>query len=150
VLADDGTDAAGVDLDPAAVSRALEHGVAASVGDGLATLRTAADHAWGAVAGIEVAEHLAADQLRALFAEAHRTLCPGGLLVVETVNPHSPAALKAFWLDLTHVRPLYPEALLVLAKESGFASARIEFPFGSGDLQRDLRSCGEYALVATA
>ena len=102
------------------------------------------------MAACQVAGPLAAEQLRALFEAARRALRPGGLLLVETVNPHSPAALKTFWLDLTHVRPLYPEALLVLAKESGFAAARVDFPFGAGDLDQDLRSCGEYALVATA
>jgi SAM-dependent methyltransferase len=97
-----------------------------------------------------VAEHLEPSVLRRLFADARRALRPGGLLVVETVNPHSPAALKAFWLDLTHVRPLYPEALLLLAKETGYAAARIDFPFGAGDLEQDLRSCGQFTLVATA
>jgi SAM-dependent methyltransferase len=105
---------------------------------------------WGAVTAIQVAEHLDADELRRLFRDAHRALRPGGLLVVETVNPHSPAALKTFWIDLTHVRPLYPESLVVLAKESGYASARIDFPFGTGELEPDLRTCGEYTLVAVA
>ena len=149
-LAEEGIDGVGWDLDPKAVARAAAHGVEATVGDGLATLSTSAPGSWGAVAALQVAEHLSAEQLRALFEAARRALRPGGLLLVETVNPHSPAALKTFWLDLTHVRPLYPEALLVLAKESGFAAARVDFPFGAGDLDHDLRTCGEYALVATA
>ena len=149
-LQDDGTAAVGLDLDPKAVARAVAHGVDATVGDGLAALADGDAGARGAVAAIQVAEHLDADELRRLFADAHRSLRPGGLLLVETVNPHSPGALKTFWLDLAHVRPLYPEALLVLAKESGYASARIEFPFGTGDLDHDLRTCGEYTLVATA
>jgi SAM-dependent methyltransferase len=96
-----------------------------------------------------VVEHVTRDDLRQFFLDAHRALRPGGVLVAETVNPHSPAALKTFWLDLEHVRPLYPEALLVLAKQSGYATARIDFPFGNGDLEHDLRTCGEYTLVAT-
>ena len=150
LLREDGTPAVGLDLDPAAVARAGVHGVDATVGDGLAALSSSAPESWGAVAAVQVAEHLELEQLRQLFRDARRALRPGGLLVVETVNPHSPSALKTFWLDLTHVRPLYPEALLVLAKETGYASARIDFPFGTGDLERDLRTCGEFALVATA
>jgi SAM-dependent methyltransferase len=150
LLRDEGTSASGVDLDPEVVAVAVGHGVDAVVGDGLAGLAASAPQSLGAVVAIELAEHLDAGQLRRLFEDAHRALKPGGLLLVETVNPHSPAALKTFWLDLGHVRPLYPEALLVLAKESGVASARVDFPFGAGDLERDLRTCGEYALVATA
>ena len=150
VLGEDGTTARGVDLDPTAVARATGHGVDATVGDGLALLASAEPETWGAVVAVQVAEHLAAEQLGALFSDAHRALRPGGLFVVETVNPHSPAALKTFWLDLAHVRPLYPEALLVLARDAGYASARIDFPFGTGALERDLRTCGEYSLVATA
>lgn len=84
-----------------------------------------------------------------MFDLAYRALEPGGLLIAETVNPHSPAALKTFWLDLTHVRPLFPESLLFLAKEIGFQRAEIYFPQGSGELDQDLRSCGEYAIIAT-
>jgi SAM-dependent methyltransferase/glycosyltransferase involved in cell wall biosynthesis len=150
VLGEDGTTARGLDLDPEAVARASAHGVDAAVGDGLAAVATSEPATWGAVAAVQVAERLGPDELRRLFRDAHRALRPGGLLVVETVNPHSPAALKTFWIDLTHVRPLYPESLLVLARESGYASARIDFPFGTGDLEPDLRTCGEYTLVAIA
>jgi hypothetical protein len=57
--------------------------------------------------------------------------------------------LKTFWLDLSRVRPLYPEALLFLAIEAGFSDARIFLPQGLGDLDEDLRTCPEYALIAT-
>ncbi len=150
VLAEDGTTARGLDLDPVAVARAAKHGVDTTVGDGLAAVASSEPATLGAVAAVQVAEHLDAGQLHGLFRDAHRALRPGGLLVLETVNPHSPAALKTFWLDLTHVRPLYPESLLVLARKSGYASARIDFLFGTGDLEHDLRTCGEYTLVATA
>jgi SAM-dependent methyltransferase/glycosyltransferase involved in cell wall biosynthesis len=150
LLREQGTRARGVDLDPAMVARAEAHGVDVTLGDGLAALADSDAGSWGAVVGTQVAEHLGAEDLRRLFVDARRALRPGGVLVVETVNPHSPAALKTFWLDLTHVRPLYPEALLVLAKESGYASARIDFLYGTGDLEHDLRTCGEYTLVATA
>ena len=69
--------------------------------------------------------------------------------MAETVNPHSPPALKAFWLDLTHRRPLYPESMLMLADECGFEEAKIVFPNGTGNLDFDLRMCGSYAVVAT-
>lgn len=68
------------------------------------------------------------------------------------VRPSSPSGWSPtlpFCLDLTHVRPLFPESLLFLSRECGFTSGRIFFPLGAGDLDADLRTCGEYALIAT-
>jgi hypothetical protein len=70
------------------------------------------------------------------------------VFVAETVNPHSPRALKAFWVDPTHRHPLFPETMLALSRLTGFPAARIMFPLGTDDLAADLRTCGEYAVVA--
>jgi hypothetical protein len=77
-------------------------------------------------------------------------LASGGLFVAETVNPHSIPALKAFWVDLTHEKPIFPEVALALCRLHGFESAGIFFPNGSGDLESDRRNQGEYAVVATS
>jgi hypothetical protein len=39
--------------------------------------------------------------------------------------------------------------MLALCQLSGFDAAEVVFPAGSGDLETDLRTCGEYAVVAT-
>jgi len=148
LLAKNSIAAVGVDTDPSMVERARARGLEVSHGDGLATLRAAGPGSYGAVTSFQVVEHLDLPALRELFTLARRALAPGGVLIAETVNPHAPAALKTFWLDLTHVRPLYPEALLCLAREAGFSSAQIAFPHGVGELTADLRGCGEYALIA--
>jgi hypothetical protein len=38
--------------------------------------------------------------------------------------------------------------MLALCRLTGFATARIMFPLGADDLAADLRTCGEYAVVA--
>ena len=54
-------------------------------------------------------------------------LRPGGLLVLETVNPASALGfLDVFIRDLTHERPLHPETLRFLAAAAGFSEVRIE------------------------
>ena len=35
-----------------------------------------------------------------------RKLAPGGRVLFETVNPESVYAMRWFWMDLTHVRPV--------------------------------------------
>ena len=85
------------------------------------------------------------------YLEIARTkLVPGGVFIAETVNPHSPRALKAFWVDPTHQHPLFPETMLALCQLTGFEEAEIMFPLGSDDLETDLRTCGEYAVIAGA
>ena len=88
------------------------------------------------------------DALKQFLALAARKLRPGGLLVAETVNPHSAAALKAFWVDVTHQHPLFPETMLALCRIAGFDAAYVFHPNGVGDVEVDRFTTGEYAVVA--
>lgn len=148
LLREQGTASVGIDLDESMLQRCKDDGLDAIHGDAIEYLASVEENSLGAITSFQVVEHVSTGQLRELFKNSFRALRPGGLLIAETVNPHSPGALKTFWLDLTHVRPLYPESLLFLARECGFASAHIFFPHGSDDLDANLRGAGEYALVA--
>ena len=57
--------------------------------------------------------------------------------------------MKTFWVDPTHEKPVFPEVALALCRLHDFESARVVFPNGTGDLERDLAEQGEYAVVAT-
>lgn len=96
---------------------------------------------------IQVLEHLPPESFLELFKEANRILKKGGRFILETVNPHSPAALKTFWLDLTHTRPIYPESILELALNSNFDNGYIVFPYGEDNWDHDMRFSGEYAAI---
>ena len=63
----------------------------------------------------------------AFLVAARKALASGGVLIAETINTDSLSALKAFFLDPTHVRPVPPDALKFLAEAAGFADARIEY-----------------------
>jgi SAM-dependent methyltransferase len=118
-------------------------------GDGIAYVASLGPATAGAVCAMQVVEHLDADALDRLLTESRRVLRPGGRLILETVNPHSPWALKAFWVDLTHVQPIFPEVLLQLCRQAGFAEAFAFIPTGDGDWDDDRVRYGEYAIVAT-
>lgn len=150
VLRDAGAqDVVGVDLDAGMVARCQAKGHTDTVhGDAVAYLEGREDASLGLVFSAQVVEHLPPEVLSAFLEVVFRKLRPDGLLVFETVNPHSVAALKAFWVDVTHQHPLFPEAMLALARIAGFSSAYVFHPNGTGDIEVDRYTTGEYAVVA--
>jgi glycosyltransferase involved in cell wall biosynthesis/SAM-dependent methyltransferase len=150
VLSDAGIQATGVDLDEGMLERARARGHADVIhADALSYLESVPDGSLGVVFSAQVVEHLPPDAVVRLFQVAARKLRPGGRLITETVNPHSVAALKTFWVDITHHHPLFPEVLVGLARTAGFASAYVFHPNGTGDVTIDRLTTGEYAVVAT-
>ncbi len=143
-----GVPARGVDLDPGMVARARGKGVDVEQGDLVAHLERLADGSLGVVFAAQVVEHLPYSELLAFLRLACQKLQPGGLLIAETVNPHAPGTLKSFWTDPTHQHPLFPEVLLTLCRDVGFASAYIFHPGGTGDVDADRLERGDYAIVA--
>lgn len=149
VLKDAGIPATGVDADEGMVARCRAKGHAQTqLGDGIDHLESLEDASLGLVFSAQVIEHMPPADLRRFLEVAARKLRPGGLLVAETVNPHSAAALKAFWVDITHQHPLFPEAMLALVRIAGFASAYVFHPNGVGNVETDRYTTGEYAVVA--
>ena len=111
-------------------------------------LHDAADGSLGAVVAAGVAERLDQDDLPAFFGLALRKLAAGGVLIVQTPNPHSPRVMKTFWADPAHVRPLFPEVGLGMCRLAGFGSAFVFHPGGSGNVEADRFHEPSYALVA--
>jgi SAM-dependent methyltransferase len=102
----------------------------------------------GAVFSAQLIEHMPYPDLSRFLELSITRLRSRGLFVAETVNPHAPHALKAFWVDPTHQHPLFPEAMLVLCRLVGFASAYIFHPLGTGHVDDDRFRESEYAVVA--
>jgi glycosyltransferase involved in cell wall biosynthesis/2-polyprenyl-3-methyl-5-hydroxy-6-metoxy-1,4-benzoquinol methylase len=150
LLREAGVDARGVDVDEGMVERARSGGLEAELGDGIAFLAARPEQSLGAVTAIHVVEHLPEGELARFYEAAGKALRPGGLLVFETINPHSLSGFKTFWVDPTHRAPIFPEVAHALALIHGFASAEIIYPRGSGDAEADQREATEYALLARA
>ncbi|HET9676293.1 MAG TPA: methyltransferase domain-containing protein, partial [Solirubrobacterales bacterium] len=151
LMAENGIAAQGVDLDPTMVARCREKGHEnVEQGDLLEALERVPEGSLGAIFSAQVIEHLELDQLQRFLELSRSRLRPGGLLIAETVNPHSAAALKAFWVDPTHKHPLFPETMLSLCALAGYAEGDVFAPVGSGDWDKDRTRVGEYAVVAAA
>jgi 2-polyprenyl-3-methyl-5-hydroxy-6-metoxy-1,4-benzoquinol methylase len=150
LLKEAGVAARGVDIDQDMVRRCQSKGHDVEAKDVLDFLREQPPQSLPALFSAQVIEHLTFPQLKELLELSATRLRPGGVLIAETVNPHALEAFKTFYTDLTHQRPIFPEVALVLSQLAGFAEAFIMFPLGTGKLEVDRPSRGEFALVATA
>jgi glycosyltransferase involved in cell wall biosynthesis/SAM-dependent methyltransferase len=147
-LRDKGIEARGIDLDPTMVERCVEKGHDVKLADATEYLAGLDDASVPGVFAAQVIEHLSSEQLNDFLKLIHAKLAPGGVLVMETVNPHSPAALKAFWTDTTHHHPLFPEVTLALCRLHGFDSGDVVFPHATGNFDEDVYENRDYAVVA--
>jgi SAM-dependent methyltransferase len=150
LLRSEGIEARGVDLDEGMVRRAREKGHEVEHSDALEYLRGLDDGSVPALFAAQLVEHLPWEVLVEFLKLVRVKLVPGGMAIFETVNPHMPSALKAFWVDPTHQHPLFPEVLLAHCRFAGFASGRVTFPGGGGDFETDVYESPDYAVVCNA
>lgn len=127
VLREAGITGAGCDSNPVMAARAKEKGLEVEHADLFGFLGEKADASLGGVTAYQVVEHLPPAALARLVALAAVKLAPGGRLLLETVNPESVYAMKWFWMDLTHVRPVPGPSLAQLLSVSGFRDVDVLF-----------------------
>jgi glycosyltransferase involved in cell wall biosynthesis/SAM-dependent methyltransferase len=149
LLRERGLEYAGIDPDPDMVGRCRAKGHEhVEVADANSYLEKCEDDSIGAIFCAQVIEHMPYEELIRFYGLGLLKLQPGGLFILETVNPHSVPALKTFWIDPTHQHPLFPEVALALCEISGFESAYVFHPNGKGQVEVDRYETGEYAVVA--
>lgn len=94
--------------------------------DGIALLSTVEDESAIVITAFHVAEYISFDQLRKLVSEAHRVLKPGGLLIIETLNPENiRIASETFYLDPTRTKPIPHNLLSFMTEYYGFEQNKI-------------------------
>lgn len=126
LLADQGFEAMGVDLNPDTVVRARRQGLDVQQSDALQYLADLPDESHAAVTGFHVIEHLPFGLLFQLVEQAWRVLAPGGRLIVETPNPENLlVGSHTFYHDFSHRCPVTPTALRFLVGYHGFADIRV-------------------------
>jgi SAM-dependent methyltransferase len=126
LLAAEGIAGSGLESNPVSVAACRRDGLEVEEADAFAALARRPAGKLGAVVAFQVVEHWTPEAILRFLQEARRVLAPGGTLIAETVNTDSLSALRTFYLDPTHVRPVPPDALRFLAEAAGFADARIE------------------------
>jgi O-antigen chain-terminating methyltransferase len=127
LLREAGVEARGVDADREMVAFARGEGLDVTEGDAIAQLERLDDGSLGGIFAAQFVEHLPPSTLLRFLQLAAAKLRPGGLLVAETINPLSLVALGHYFADPTHVQPLVPQTLDLLARQAGFERTEIRF-----------------------
>ena len=118
--------ASGVDLDEGMLSDCRKLGLNVEQGNALTKLSQQADNSLVLISGFHLAEHLSNADLQTLIQESHRTLKPGGLLILETPNTENiTVATINFYFDPSHLRPIPAKLLQFLTLHFGFSRSKI-------------------------
>ncbi|HUK44416.1 MAG TPA: methyltransferase domain-containing protein [Gaiellaceae bacterium] len=138
LLREAGIEARGVDADADMAAYASGEGLEVEHGDALAALETVEDGSLGAVTALQLVEHLPPAALIRLLELVAAKVRPGGMVVLETINPVSPRALAHYFSDLTHSQPLVAETLELLVREAGFGEVEVRFLNPPGERLREV------------
>lgn len=113
----------GVDSNDVFIRNAIGHGLSVTKDDLLPFLVKQSSESFSAVTMFQVAEHLPLRVLEDVLSQIHRILIPHGLVIIEIPNIETlRVGAGTFWIDPTHIRPLYPEFLRFLTERAGFSS----------------------------
>ena len=128
--------ASGIDLDEGMLSDCRQLGLEVEQGNALSKLASQPNDSLMLISGFHLAEHLSNADLQTLIQEAHRTLIPGGLLILETPNTENiTVATINFYFDPSHLRPIPAKLLQFLTLHFGFARSKILGLQESADLR---------------
>lgn len=127
LLAENGIDGYGIDIEEDAVSLSVEAGLDVRQADAFEHLVELDDDALDGIFLSQVAEHLNPAQLVELVGLAYRKMKPGASIVIETPNPQCLLIFASFfYADLSHVQPVHPETMKFLLASAGFKDADIK------------------------
>jgi len=126
----------GIDSNRVMVQQGRDRGLAVREQDIFAFLAEMPAECMAAVTAFQVLEHLPFPRQLLLIDQCRRILSPGGVLILETPNPENIlAGAVDFHRDPTHLKPVHPDTLLLLARARGFSRPRISYPWQAEDGQ---------------
>ncbi len=123
-----GLPAYGIEDDADAAAWARAQGLDVRTEAPLEHLAALGEGALGAILAIQTVEHWPIGDVARFLGLAGQKLAPGGLLIIETINPTClTALLQAYLLDPSHHTPLHPQTLRFLAEQAGFFIQEVRF-----------------------
>jgi O-antigen chain-terminating methyltransferase len=114
----------GIDSNSKEVARAKEYGLEVHQADAIGYLQ---DHqaCFSGISMLEVIEHLPPESLASLLSSIFKSLAPGGVVLLETINIKHPLAFHSFYSDPTHTRPVPSDLLVFLLQWQGFSGVQV-------------------------
>jgi len=118
----------GIDTYEEFVAYCQAKGLDARQGDAIRFLENTEKESVGGIFAAQLIEHLANGQLLQLCHLAYEKLKEGGCLILETPNPMCLSIyMNAFYIDLSHQKPVHPKTMEYLLKREGFCKVDILF-----------------------
>lgn len=120
--------ASGVDLNGEAVKECQGKGLHVVEDNALTYLESLPNGSLGGLTAIQFVEHLPVEVMTDFFKLAYEKLEAGATIAAETINAACLTTFcSAFYLDLSHYKPIHPLALQFLLERIGFEDVRIEY-----------------------
>lgn len=120
--------AKGVDINKKMVEECLEQQLDVYEDDAIHFLEQQEEETIDGIFSSQLVEHLKSTNVMKMLGLAYQKLKPGGICVIETVNPLSLGIFcYGFYLDPTHSCPIHPATLRFMAQSVGFFTENIYF-----------------------
>jgi O-antigen chain-terminating methyltransferase len=131
----------GMDMNQTMVHYCRKKDLKIEESDALSHLQSLENNSLDGIFTSQTVEHFPPQQLQQLLQLCFEKLQPQKYLVIETQNPVSLYALAHFYRDMSHEKPVHPDALEFLVKTVGFQETRVEYkaPFPEEQLLQELK-----------
>ncbi len=105
---------------------------------------------FSSISALQVIEHLDYDILKSFIELSYSKIAKGGVIILETINPHNKLAFNSFYMDETHKRPLPPEMIAFMLQWLGFKDIKyiytspLPVEFRTSDIKHNYH---DYAVI---
>ncbi|CAA7599571.1 Methionine biosynthesis MetW [Acididesulfobacillus acetoxydans] len=121
LLQENGIGVQGIDINEDMVGYCQDRGLPVLQADLFSYLEGLEDNSLDGIFAAQVIEHLKPNSLVRFMELTHLKLKCGGILMVETINPHNISAVCTWFnMDISHEKPILPETLSFLSECAGF------------------------------
>lgn len=111
----------GIDSSKEQIALAAQTGTSVELDDAIAWVAKQPDSSLDAIIAIDFAEHISKDDFMDFLQHCHRTLKPGGKIIMRLPNGDSPFVGMNLFNDITHVWTYTPNCLESLGRMIGFS-----------------------------
>jgi len=146
-----GIQASGIDVNEDMVHICRELGFSIEQADLFEYLEKLEDGKLGGIFLAQVIEHLTPEEINRFINLSSEKIESKGIILIETINPLTLAAIPTFWIDLSHIRPVHPESLRQLLENAGFVDVKVVFssPFPEEYKLEEVRFIDHHSATET-